>query len=145
MIMGLKSFTSKEVLKAKCAQQGWDEAQDIHKCSRTFLYCGQKGSTQGTTRGGTYEPWYRTNKRRIQTEHWQNLWCWDVESTVEEIGGSKLPFLFCCEVHIADQCSGILLTVILVVVTVLALSCHSSFLALTFFWTSLPGHRRSHL
>lgn len=52
MIMGLKSFTSKEVLKAKYAQRGWDEAQDIHKCSRIFLYCGQKGSTQGTPRGG---------------------------------------------------------------------------------------------
>lgn len=47
------------------------------------------------------------------------------------IDGRKLPFPFCCEVHVIDQYTGILLTLIPVIVTVWALSCHFAFIALS--------------
>lgn len=53
----------------------------------------------------------------------------------------QVALSLCCEVHLMEQNSGILLTVMPVDTTLLTLSYHSLFLALTFFCISIPGCR----
>lgn len=49
----------------------------MYEIFKESKYYWQKESTHGTTRCHKWEQWYKTNKRRIQTEHRQKLWYWD--------------------------------------------------------------------